>query len=118
MEALIFKQARARPPLHEADGRYTHGQVRRCIVAADPHDLHLSTRGFAALHAQQLAPCSSSQLFGGSHKLRAQARAERVEDRSEVVDRTIRVRVVAGVGLYASKAKGPGSVNVQRVALL
>ena len=79
MEALIFKQARARPPLHEADGRYTHGQVRRCIVATDPHDLHLSTRGFAALHAQQLAPCSSSQLFGGSHKLRAQARAERVE---------------------------------------
>ena len=117
MEALIFKQARAWLPLHEADSRYTHGQVRRCIVATDPHDLHLSTRGFAVLHAQQLAPCSS-ELFGVSHKLRAQARAERVENRSEVVDRTIRVRVVAGVGLYASKAKGPGSMNVQRVALL
>ena len=76
MEALIFKQARARPPLHEADGRYTHGQVRRCIVATDPHDLHLSTRGFAALHARQPAPERAGESFGGSHELRAQVRQE------------------------------------------
>ena len=33
-----------------------HRQVRRCVIAADPHDLHSVTRGFAALHARQPAP--------------------------------------------------------------
>ena len=53
-----------------------HRQVRRCVIAADPHDLHSVTRGFAALHARQLAPERAAEIFGGSHELRAQVRQE------------------------------------------
>ena len=53
-----------------------HRQVRRCVIAADPHDLHSVTRGFAALHARQPAPERAAEIFGGSHELRAQVRQE------------------------------------------
>ena len=68
--------ARAPTPPSETDGHYAHRQVRRCVIAADPHDLHSVTRGFAALHARQPAPERAAEIFGGSHELRAQVRQE------------------------------------------
>ena len=64
------------PARQMATTQYAHRQVRRCVIAADPHDLHSLTRGFAALHARQPAPERAGESFGGSHELRAQVRQE------------------------------------------
>ena len=74
MEAQAMHALQRHPARQMATMR--HRQVRRCVIAADPHDLHSLTRGFAALHARQPALERAGESFGGSHELRAQVRQE------------------------------------------
>ena len=70
MEAQAMHALQRHPARQMATMR--HRQVRRCVIAAEPHDLYSLTRGFAALHARQPAPERAGKSFGGSHELRAQ----------------------------------------------